>query len=34
MTEEIESNAARDAYHAWHKLHEVDAEADSSWHQF
>ena len=33
MTQEIESSTTRDAYDAWHGRHEVDAEADSPWHQ-
>ena len=33
MTQELETSATRDAYDAWHKRHEVDAEADSPWHQ-
>ncbi len=33
MTQELETSATRDAYDAWHERHEVDAEADSPWHQ-
>ena len=33
MTPETRSRATRDAYDAWHGRHEVDAEADSPWHQ-
>lgn len=33
MTQELETSATRDAYDTWHRRHEVDAEADSPWHQ-
>lgn len=33
MTQGIEPNTVRDAYDAWHNRLEVDAEADSPWHQ-
>jgi 2-polyprenyl-3-methyl-5-hydroxy-6-metoxy-1,4-benzoquinol methylase len=33
MTQMLSNRGTREAYDAWHDLHDVDAEADSPWHQ-
>jgi 2-polyprenyl-3-methyl-5-hydroxy-6-metoxy-1,4-benzoquinol methylase len=33
VTQQLQSDASRELYDAWHRRHEVEVEADSPWHE-